>query len=276
MRSPEALIATRFWPVSQMKSFHSCRLDAVNHCLWHGVERVAIPPKAYDLLRFLVENPGRLITREELLKAVWPDTFVNPEILRKYIQDIRRVLGDRPDKPTFIETVPKRGYRFVAVVIDEDASEPSTLPQKTPNETNRMDSLEVAASEFWLSHSRKGFYKPAIAVLIVIAAVIAIAYLWLGQNRARAPILKDTSIAVLPFVDMSRAQDQGYFSDGLSDQLINDLAKVPGLKVVARSSSFQFREKKTTCGTSARSSESRMCWKEVCEEKAVASVSRLS
>jgi DNA-binding winged helix-turn-helix (wHTH) protein len=65
------------------------------------------PPKAFDVLRYLVENPGRLVTQDELLEALWPDTYVNPEILRNYILDIRKILGDRPDKPVFIETVTK-------------------------------------------------------------------------------------------------------------------------------------------------------------------------
>ena len=225
-----------------MKSFQSFRLDTLNHCLWQGNERVAIPPKAYDLLRFLVENPGRLISREELLKAVWPDTFVNPEILRKYIQDLRKILGDRPDKPIFIETVPKRGYRFLAPIVDQSTSEQSTVPEKTPYETNRVDAVERAVTEIPLSSSRKRFFKLATAsLLIAIAGITAVTYVWFGRNRTRAPVMRDTSIAVLPFVDMSPAQDQGYFSDGLSEELINDLAKVPGLKVVARSSSFQFK-----------------------------------
>ena len=73
--------------------------------------------------RYLVEHAGRLVTLAELLEALWPDTYVNPEELRRYIQEIRKVLGDRRDKPIFIETVPKRGYRFVAPVIDEGAAE---------------------------------------------------------------------------------------------------------------------------------------------------------
>src|SRR6516164_1079913 len=102
-----------------MKSFEPFRLDATNHCLWRREDRVAIPPKAFDVLRYLVDHPGRLITSEELLEAVWPDTFVNPEILRKYILGIRKILGDRADKPLFIETVTKRGYRFLATVVEE-------------------------------------------------------------------------------------------------------------------------------------------------------------
>src|SRR5260370_552365 len=116
-----------------MKYFQSFRLDTMNHCLWNGEKRVRIPPKAFDVLRYLVENPGRLVTQNELLEALWPETYVNPEILRKYILDIRKTLGDRPDRPVFIETVTKRGYRFIATVIDETATEPPELP---PSEAN--------------------------------------------------------------------------------------------------------------------------------------------
>ena len=104
-----------------MKSFHSFRLDSANQCLWRGDERAQITPKAFDVLRYMVENAGRLVTQDELLEALWPETYVNQEVLRKYILEIRRVLGDRPEKPEFIETVTKRGYRFIAPVVDGSA-----------------------------------------------------------------------------------------------------------------------------------------------------------
>jgi len=75
-----------------MKSFQSFRLDAANQCLWRGQGRVPIAPKAFDVLRYLVENPGRLVTQDEVLEKLWPDTYVNPEVLRKYILDIRPTL----------------------------------------------------------------------------------------------------------------------------------------------------------------------------------------
>jgi DNA-binding winged helix-turn-helix (wHTH) protein len=70
------------------------------------------------------QNPGRLLTQDELLEKLWPEIYVNPELIRKYILDIRKILGDRPDKSEFIETVTKRGYRFIAPVVDESAAEP--------------------------------------------------------------------------------------------------------------------------------------------------------
>jgi DNA-binding winged helix-turn-helix (wHTH) protein/tetratricopeptide (TPR) repeat protein len=102
-----------------MKIFRSFRLDPANQCLWRGQHRVPLTPKAFDVLRYLVEHPGRLVTQGEILEALWPETYVNPELIKKYILGIRKVLGDRHDKPEFIETIPRRGYQFVAPVSDD-------------------------------------------------------------------------------------------------------------------------------------------------------------
>ena len=75
-----------------------------------------LTPKAFDLLRYLVDHADRLVTQDEILDAVWPDTHVNPEVVKKYVLEIRKVLGDRSNRPTFIETFPRRGYQFVAPV----------------------------------------------------------------------------------------------------------------------------------------------------------------
>ena len=102
-----------------MKQFHAFRLDTANQCLWRGEERVSLTPKAFDLLRYLVDHADRLVTQEEILEALWTDTFVNQEVVKKYILGIRKVLGDRHDKPEFIRTFPKRGYQFVAPIVDD-------------------------------------------------------------------------------------------------------------------------------------------------------------
>jgi TolB-like protein/DNA-binding winged helix-turn-helix (wHTH) protein/Flp pilus assembly protein TadD len=232
-----------------MKSFQSFRLDTADHCLWRGQERVPIPPKAYDVLRYLVENPGRLVTQDELLEKLWPQTYVNPEAIRKYILDIRKILGDRPDKPEFIETVTKRGYRFIAPVIDGSAAEPQALiasqGKGEPAGEKQVRRETTLSSEKQASRGKRTLRKIAIIpMLAVIAAATAIgAHFRSARNGATAPSLNNTSIAVLPFVDMSPAKDQEYFSDGLAEQLINDLARVSGLKVVGRSSAFQFKGK---------------------------------
>ncbi len=101
-----------------MKQFASFRLDTANECLWHGEVQIALPPRPFMVLRYLVENPGRLITHDELLDALWPETYVQPQVLRTYMLDLRKVLGDDAGQPRFIQTLPKRGYCFVALVSE--------------------------------------------------------------------------------------------------------------------------------------------------------------
>jgi len=110
-----------------MRQFHSFRLDTVNHCLWRGKNRETLTPKAFDVLRYLVEHAERLVTQEELLDALWPETYVNPEVIKKYILGIRKVLGDRHENPEFIRTFPRRGYQFIAPVSAVDTAESSAL-----------------------------------------------------------------------------------------------------------------------------------------------------
>ena len=224
-----------------MKSFLSFRLDGANHCLWRGEERVQITPKAFDVLRYMVENAGRLVTQEELLEALWTETYVNPEILRKYILEIRRVLGDEPRSPQYIETITKRGYRFVAPVLDENGGEPAgALPSRATQELAGAERGVARQQSFPGTDRRRKL--TGLALLVLVAAAAVAEYSWFARSRANVPS-KDTSIAVLPFIDLSPGKDQEYFSDGLTEELINDLAQVSGLKVVARSSAFQFKGK---------------------------------
>ena len=94
--------------------FPPFRLDPVNEQLWRENTLVPLPPKTFAVLRYLVEQSGRLVTKEELLKAVWADTHVSEGVLKGYIRDLREVLGDDSHQPRFIETVPRRGNKFIA------------------------------------------------------------------------------------------------------------------------------------------------------------------
>jgi TolB-like protein len=160
--------------------FPPFRLDSENGCLWRGAERVVLTPKAFLMLGYLVERAGCLVTHTELLEALWPDTFVQPEVLKSHILDIRHVLGDDAKNPKFIETQARRGYRFIATVQSE-----ATKPESRPG--------------------------PA------------------------------ASIAVLPFANLGSENGNEYFGDGLAEDVINELTKIPGLKVIARTSAFAFR-----------------------------------
>ncbi len=101
-----------------MKQFGSFRLDTINECLWREGTQIALPPRPFMVLRYLVEHPGRLITHDELLDALWPETYVQPQVLRTYMLELRKLLGDDVAEPRFIQTLPKRGYCFVAAVCE--------------------------------------------------------------------------------------------------------------------------------------------------------------
>src|SRR5580704_8934471 len=116
-----------------MKEFRPFRLDTVNQCLWRRKdtgedERLLLKPTPFAILRCLVDHAGRLVTQDELLDTVWPNTNVQPEVLKRHILDIRNALGDDPRNPVFIETLPRRGHQFIAPVRDEahaEISEPA-------------------------------------------------------------------------------------------------------------------------------------------------------
>ena len=119
-----------------MREFPPFRLDTGDQCLWRGdglaEERILLAPKTFAVLRYLVEHPGRLVTHDELFEALWPKTYVQPEVLKSHIAAIRTGLGDDARKPLFIETLSRRGYRFIAPVREgasARASRTTNLPE---------------------------------------------------------------------------------------------------------------------------------------------------
>jgi len=114
-----------------MKDFTPFRLDPVNQCLWRhhesdNDERILLRPKAFAVLSYLVDHAGCLVTQNELLQAVWPATFVQPAVLKYQIADIRSILGDGAKSPRFVETLPRRGYRFIAPVRETESRRTSS------------------------------------------------------------------------------------------------------------------------------------------------------
>src|SRR5438876_227563 len=97
-------------------TFGPFTVDLANACLWRGAEAVALAPKAFDVLHYLVAHPDRLVTKDELLDAVWPETAVSDTVVRVAIGVLRKALGDTLQPPRFIATVPRRGYRFLGPV----------------------------------------------------------------------------------------------------------------------------------------------------------------
>jgi TolB-like protein/DNA-binding winged helix-turn-helix (wHTH) protein len=246
-----------------MYQFGPFSVDPERRVVSHEGTPLSVTPKVFDTLLFLVRNPDRVLTKDEFLKEVWPDTFVEEVNLAVNISTLRKALGENAQESRCIVTVPGRGYRFVASVRevaspDENRGSPDAttagrylpISNRTTDRRIKLESgleasyVKVAGRLFPFVIKTRALNRPIqAALLLLVAAASAGGYLWLDRNRTKATAVKTASIAVLPFADLSPSKDQEYFSDGLADELINHLARVPGLKVVARSSAFQFKGK---------------------------------
>jgi TolB-like protein/DNA-binding winged helix-turn-helix (wHTH) protein/Tfp pilus assembly protein PilF len=241
-------------------------LDQVERILSCGGVPVSLTPKAFDTLVCLVRNQGRMVTKDELLKQVWPDTFVEEINLAVNISTLRKALGETAQECRFITTVPGRGYRFVAEVqnlSDQNGNghwsgDPEHATPATGSEDKEISPkvgngfAGIGEKPAPASVNRRLFTLPISVALVLLIVAILGTFIWRGQREAGVSAPGLSSIAVLPFADLSPGQDQQYFIYGLTEDLINHLARVPDLKVVGRSSSFQFKDKNEDLRTVGR------------------------
>src|SRR5665213_3066535 len=213
---------------------------------------VKLEPRAMRLLLSLADRGGRVVSVQELLDEVWADVVVTSDSVYQAVAALRRTRGDDSKEPRDIATLPRRGYRLVATV--GPSTEPESVSTVTPPPTPKADTLVVmpsiapataAASSQPVSRHR---VVAAVGLALTVGAIVA-ANTWRTEHLAPSQPVKsaipaaivDRSIAVLPFVDMSERKDQEYFADGMSEEVIDLLAKVPGIRVIGRTSSFQFK-----------------------------------
>jgi TolB-like protein/DNA-binding winged helix-turn-helix (wHTH) protein/Tfp pilus assembly protein PilF len=211
-----------------------------------------IQPKAMDVLLCLAERANKVVERDDILRQVWGERAPSDEPLTRCIGDLRRVFGDTRTEQRYIQTVPKRGYRLLLTV--EPPSEIEPAAESAAPEREDAQGLTPRKSLKRISMARKF----GIAVVLLIAAAFAETIIdrlidlpatvpGKSEQPDGAPLVNVApmqSIAVLPFVDLSEKRDQEYFSDGISEELTNMLAQTPGLRVIARSSAFTFKERR--------------------------------
>src|SRR5579864_3911984 len=210
--------------------------------------RIRVQQQPMKLLEILLEHPGEVVTREELRSRVWPNESFGDfdQALNIAIGKLRSALGDSAENPRFIETLPKRGYRFIADVSVLDADARPKRPQfvaedphgsqekKTePGHTLQGAGL-AAASKPWLWMTRR--------VIVALAFVLSLSILsvWFLRSRGPAPA-GIRSLAVLPLENLSGDASQSYFADGMTDELITDLAQISALRVISRTSVMVYK-----------------------------------
>jgi TolB-like protein/DNA-binding winged helix-turn-helix (wHTH) protein/tetratricopeptide (TPR) repeat protein len=287
---------------AQIFRFDHWTLNLQSGELHRGGARTRLQEHPLQVLASLLENPGEVVTREQLIARLWPSSVVDFDMgLNTAVRKLRAALGDTADTPRYIETLPRRGYRFIASVdgsdgpppeqsasaVAESASElaaPAFAPESRDARQSSLaqpatvavatgPAVRVAApaataggatvaSPFVSPRGRAFLRIVVLAVLVLAAGVLA----WLLRGGAfHASLSTDTSpaasvpafappahsVAVLPFVNMSGDVSQDYFSDGLSEELLNALSRIGEIQVAAQTSSFYFKGKSVELTTIA-------------------------
>ena len=210
-------------------------------------ETVRVEARTMRLLLCLAEHAGQVVSIDDLLEQVWTGVIVTQDSVYQAITSLRRLLGDDPKQPIYIATVPRLGYRMVATVSPwvERSLNPPPAPERLEPEV-----LHPARRNWTL-----------LAAGAAIPLILILAFLFYGRigspsySRATPDALPlQASVAVLPFLDLtSESMDQEYFADGMTEELIDRLSKIPGLRVPPPTSSFYFKGKRISIADIAKS-----------------------
>lgn len=259
-RHQRARLLTIWWPLkipSDSRSvlhFGPFQVDLASGELHkHGV-KLRLQEQPFQILVMLLQNPGEVVTRDELRNKLWSlDTFVDFDVgLNNAVLRLRNVLGDSADSPRFIETLPRRGYRFigqvdgrVAAQVHEDAR-----PSKDGDQEKAVSPIsattQVAKPAMqWFRHRRAWTVTFVLAILLALAASLNVGGLRQRVlGRSVAPAIR--SLAVLPLENLSGDEAQEYFADGMTDELITDLASIASLRIISRTSTTHYKGTRKT------------------------------
>src|SRR5438270_3559053 len=211
-------------------------LDSEERVLRRGDEPLSLPPKDLETLLVLVERAGHIVDKDELLEKVWPGVFIEEGNLSRRIFNLRQVLGDGSDGQKYIETIPRRGYRFVAAIQQDE--EPAPLAAAQSNAAPIPQQKQAAPS-----HNRTlALWSAAIAILIIVIGGLVLRRFSDGGRASTQKVM----LAVLPFTNMSGDANNEYFADGFTEEMITQLGQLQPtrLGVIARTSAMHYKSSK--------------------------------
>ncbi len=223
--------------------FGQFELDLRTGKIYKEGKRIKLQEQPCQVLALLIERPGELVSREELRKRLWTnDTFVDFDHgVNIAINKLRDALGDSPEKPQFIETLPRRGYRFIASVdapkTSRDGEPPALATSSSP--AGRTASGSIAWRRALL---------PALLALTLVAVFFSSVRAWRGYSGGS----RIRSLAVLPLENLSGDPSQEYFADGMTEELTTSLAKIKSLRVISRTSAMQYKKTRKPLAEIAR------------------------
>jgi TolB-like protein/DNA-binding winged helix-turn-helix (wHTH) protein/Tfp pilus assembly protein PilF len=240
----------------QILSFGDFTLDLSRGWLLRGEEEVKLRPKSFEVLKHLIENSGRLVSKAELMQAVWPDSFVTDDSLVQCLIEVRRALGDGEQR--LVKTVPRRGYIFDMEVLKHDATGRevvytevedvrAVLEEEDDVEDGGPGGQKLVRARTGAATASSGAKLSPRSVALVLAAALLVlaAGALLVYRRGSAPAESGTalirSIAVLPLKNLSGDPAQEYFADGMTESLISNLARIRALKVISRTSVMRYK-----------------------------------
>ena len=212
----------------------------------HG-HTIRLHGQPLEILGLLLERPAQVVLREEFRARLWPeDTFVDFEhSLNAAVNKLREALDDNANNPRFIETVPRRGYRFISAVDLQDSLDLKlAVPEMA---ASLQSSVATVESRIPSRHLHRGVFVTALVLVVVVAVVFGFD---LGRVRRRLlaepSVSRIRSIAVLPLENLSKDTEQEYFADGMTDALITNLAKLGSLRITSRTSVMRYKQTKRT------------------------------
>ncbi len=216
--------------------------------------RIRLQDQPLQVLAMLLERPGNVVTRDEFRQKLWPnDTFVNFDHgLNNAINRLRDALNDSAETPRFIETLPKRGYRFISQVESEAIPDPLAAREKSPGPSGNDQAGSVTAVGALLPWWRNRWAALGTAALVLSLLFGFAVNVWKGRYSSSAHATRIEAIAVLPLENMTGDPTQEYLVDGVTDALTTELAQVSALHVISRTSAMRYKTDKTPLPEIAR------------------------